>query len=268
EESTAWPMVSRPAYLGGLGFGLKWNMGWMHDTLEYMALDPIHRKHNHRKLSFRMLYAYSEKFMLPLSHDEVVYGKGSLIGKMPGDLWQRFASLRALFGYMYAQPGKKLLFMGGDFAQWREWDHESALDWKLLDDPRHEGVRRCVERLNGLYRSEPALHEGDCDPAGFRWVEVEDPDQSVYAFLRRGKAEGEVMLVAANFTPVPREGYRLGVPHGGRWVELFNSDAEEYGGSGMGNLGEVRAGATASHGLRYSVTLTLPPLSVVYLKRS
>ena len=268
EESTSWPMVSGRVREGGLGFNYKWDMGWMHDTLEYMALDPIHRKHNHRKLSFRMLYAYSEKFMLPLSHDEVVYGKGSLIGKMPGDLWQRFASLRALFGYMYAQPGKKLLFMGGDFAQWREWDHESALDWKLLDDPRHEGVRRCVERLNGLYRSEPALHEGDCDPAGFRWVEVEDPDQSVYAFLRRGKAEGEVMLVAANFTPVPREGYRLGVPHGGRWVELFNSDAEEYGGSGMGNLGEVRAGATASHGLRYSVTLTLPPLSVVYLKRS
>jgi 1,4-alpha-glucan branching enzyme len=213
-----------------------------------------------------MLYAYNENFMLPLSHDEVVYGKGSLIGKMPGDPWQRFANLRTLLGYMYAQPGKKLLFMGGDFAQWQEWDHESALDWHLLDDPRNEGARRCVERLNRLYRDEPALHQGDCDPEGFRWVEVNDRANSVVAFLRRAISVEDVILVAANFTPVPRESYRLGVPHPGPWDELFNSDAEEYAGSGMGNMGRVEAGDSPSHGQPCSLALTLPPLSVVFLK--
>ena len=266
EESTSWPMVSGPVDRGGLGFDLKWDMGWMHDTLEYVSEDPVHRKHHHQKLSFRMLYAFNENFMLPLSHDEVVYGKGSLVGKMPGDPWQRFANLRALLGYMYGQPGKKLLFMGDDFAQWQEWDHESALDWHLLDDPRNEGVRSCVERLNGLYRNEPALHQGDCDPEGFRWVEVNDNANSVVAFLRRATSTDDVILVAANFTPVPREDYRLGVPSAGAWDEIFNSDAEEYGGSGMGNMGRVEANDSPSHGQPNSLTLTLPPLSVVFLK--
>jgi 1,4-alpha-glucan branching enzyme len=266
EESTSWPMVTGPIDHGGLGFDLKWDMGWMHDTLEYVSKDPVHRKHHHQKLSFRMLYAHNENFMLPLSHDEVVYGKGSLVGKMPGDPWQRFANLRALLGYMYAQPGKKLLFMGGDFGQWQEWDHESALDWHLLDDPRHDGARRCVERLNRLYRDEPALHQGDCAPEGFRWVEVNDHSHSVVAFLRHATSVDDVILVAANFTPVPRESYRLGVPRPGAWDELFNSDAAEYGGSGMGNLGRVETDESPSHGQPCSLTLTLPPLSVVFLK--
>ena len=259
-------MVSGPIKRGGLGFDLKWDMGWMHDTLEYVTNDPVHRKHHHQKLTFRMLYAYTEDFMLPLSHDEVVHGKGSLVGKMPGDQWQRLANLRMLLAYMFAQPGKKLLFMGGDFAQTREWDHESALDWHLLDDPGHEGVRRCVERLNFLYRQATALHEMDCDPGGFRWIEVNDASRSIVAFLRIGKTPNDVMLVVANFTPVPRHDYRIGVPLSGSWTELFNSDAEEYGGSGMGNMGRVETGDIPSHQESCSLSLTLPPLAALYLR--
>ncbi|NNG46292.1 MAG: 1,4-alpha-glucan branching protein GlgB, partial [Deltaproteobacteria bacterium] len=232
EESTAWPMVSRPTFNGGLGFGMKWDMGWMHDTLLYMREDPVHRKYHHDKLSFRMVYAFTENFALPLSHDEVVHGKGSLIGKMPGDTWQKFANLRALYGYMYGQPGKKLLFMGGEFGQWREWNHDGSLDWHLLADPSHAGVARWVEEINALYRREPALHELDFDPAGFEWVDSRDAEQGVLTFLRKGRSTGDIVLVVCNFTPVPRHNYRVGVPRGGFWREVLNSDAREYGGSG------------------------------------
>jgi 1,4-alpha-glucan branching enzyme len=266
EESTFWPMVSRPTYVGGLGFGFKWDMGWMHDTLAYMAQDPIYRKHHHDKLTFRMLYAFSENFALPLSHDEVVHGKGSLLGKMPGDDWQRFANLRLLFGYQVAQPGKKLLFMGGEIGQWREWNHEGSLDWHLLDEPRHAGLQRWVADLNRLYRAEPALHELDCQPAGFEWVDCHDADQSVVCFLRRGKRGSEVFLMAFNFTPVPRTSYRIGVPRGGTWREVLNSDAREYGGSGWGNLGGVEAAPAPFHGRPCSINVTLPPLAVVFFK--
>ncbi len=265
EESTAWPMVSRPTYVGGLGFGFKWDMGWMHDTLEYMRRDPIHRKHHHDQLTFRQLYAFHENFVLPLSHDEVVHGKGSLLDKMPGDEWQRFANLRLLLAYMWAQPGKKLLFMGGEIAQWREWHHDESLDWHLLEHAPHEGVRRLVADLNRAYRAEPALHENDCDAAGFEWVDCADWQGSILSFLRRGK-RGETVLVALNFTPVPRPGYRIGVPSGGRWCELLNTDAVEYGGSGMGNLGSVPAEATPRHGREFSLPLLLPPLAAVFLK--
>ncbi|MGH9814224.1 MAG: 1,4-alpha-glucan branching protein GlgB, partial [Candidatus Acidiferrales bacterium] len=248
EESTAWPMVSRPTYVGGLGFGLKWDMGWMHDTLKYLSFDPVYRHYHHNNLSFRMLYAWTENFVLPLSHDEAVHGKGSLSGKMSGDDWQKFANLRALFGYMYGQPGKKLLFMGGEFAQWNEWYHESSLDWHLLDFDPHRGVQRWVSDLNRLYRAEPALHELDCDPAGFEWVDANDAQQSVVSFLRRGRTTGDLFLVVCNFTPVPRSGYRLGVPRGGHWHELLNSDAELYGGGGWGNWGGLEAEPVASHG--------------------
>ncbi|HVN74841.1 MAG TPA: 1,4-alpha-glucan branching protein GlgB [Thermoanaerobaculaceae bacterium] len=266
EESTAWPMVSRPTYVGGLGFGLKWDMGWMHDTLEYMRRDPVHRKHHHDQLTFRQLYAFHENFVLPLSHDEVVHGKGSLLDKMPGDEWQRFANLRLLYAYMWAQPGKKLLFMGGEIAQWREWRHDESLDWHLLQFAPHEGVRRLVADLNRLYRSEPALHENDCDAAGFEWMDCADWQGSILSFLRKGKG-GATILVALNFTPVPRASYRIGVPAGGRWRELLNTDAADYGGSGMGNLGAVQAEEVPMHGRDFSVSLLLPPLAGMFLER-
>ncbi len=265
EESTAWPMVSRPVYLGGLGFGLKWNMGWMHDTLEYMRHEPVYRKFHHDRLTFSIWYAFSENFVLPLSHDEVVYGKGSLLGKMPGDNWQQFANLRSMYGYMWGHPGKKLLFMGGEFGQRREWTHEGQLEWGVLERAEHAGVQRWVSNLNALYQKEPALHEIDFEAAGFEWIDDRDADASVIAFLRRARA-GPPILVLCNFTPMPRVNYVVGVPVGGRWRELLNSDALECGGSGMGNLGGVQAAPVPAHGRYNSLTLTLPPLSTVFLK--
>ena len=266
EESTSWPMVSRPIYLGGLGFGLKWDMGWMHDTLKYFALDPIHRKYHHNQLTFRMLYGFTENFVLPLSHDEVVHGKGSLIQKMAGDEWQKFANLRLLFGYMFAQPGKKLLFMGDDFGQEREWGHDMGLEWQVLQYPFHSGMLSWVEQLNRLYASEPALHELDTDPQGFEWIDCNDSVASTISLVRKGKSSKQQIVVVCNFTPVPRIGYRLGVPAGGFWRELLNSDAKEYGGSGMGNFGGVMAEKQEVHGRPYSLNLTLPPLAAVFLK--
>ncbi|MBV8095657.1 MAG: 1,4-alpha-glucan branching protein GlgB [Acetobacteraceae bacterium] len=266
EESTAFPGVTRTADEGGLGFDYKWNMGWMHDTLHYMHENPVHRRWHHDELTFGLVYAFSEKFVLPLSHDEVVYGKGSLIRKMPGDEWQRFANLRAYFGFMWTHPGKKLLFMGGEFAQDREWNHDEGLDWDLLDYENHAGVQRLVRDLNRLYRSTPALHVADCRGEGFRWVVLEDRDQSVYAYLRFGSPEDAPALVVCNFTPVPRYEYRLGVPRPGLWREALNTDAAIYGGSNTGNGGAVEAGEIASHGLPSSVSLTLPPLATVILQ--
>ena len=265
EESTDWPMVSRPTYVGGLGFGLKWDMGWMHDTLQYMCKEPVHRRYHQDKLTFRMLYAFHENFVLPLSHDEVVYGKGSLLGKMSGDDWQKFANLRALYGYMYAQPAKKLLFMGGEFGQWREWSHDGSLDWDLVDYPLHSGVQQWIRDLNRLYRSEPALHELDCEPAGFEWIDCGDAESSVVSLIRKGKSSPNLVLMVCNFTPVPRQEYRIGAPHGGFWREALNSDATEYGGSGMGNRGGVDADPWPQHGRPFSLALTLPPLSVLFL---
>ena len=266
EESTAWPMVSRPTYVGGLGFDYKWDMGWMHDTLSYMAHEPVHRRYHHDLLTFRMLYAWHEQFVLPLSHDEVVHGKGSLLGKMPGDDWQRFANVRLLFGMMYGQPGKKLLWMGDEIAQWREWDHDRSLDWDLLQYPPHEGVRRLVGDLNRLYREEPALHQRDTQVTGFAWVDCNDAEQSVVSFLRYGADPDEALLFVCNGTPVPRLGYRVGVPWAGEWREVLNSDAAVYGGSGQGNLGGVRSAPLAWHGHAQSLTLVAPPLAVVVLK--
>ncbi|MBI3552698.1 MAG: 1,4-alpha-glucan branching protein GlgB [Elusimicrobia bacterium] len=266
EESTAWAAVSRPTYVGGLGFGFKWDMGWMHDTLEYFSKDPVHRKYHHDRLSFRMIYAWQENFQLPLSHDEVTHGKGSLVGRMPGDDWQKFANLRLLLGYMYAQPGKKLLFMGGEFGQWREWNHDSSLDWNLLVYGPHDGAQKWVSSLNRVLRSEPALHELDCEPAGFEWVDCHDADNSALAFLRKPRTGTSVLLAVFNFTPVPRSAYRVGVPRGGFWKELLNSDAAEYGGSGLGNLGGVEASAAPFHGRPSSLEITLPPLSVVIFR--
>ena len=265
EESTDWPMVSRPTYVGGLGFGLKWDMGWMHDTLQYMCKEPVHRRYHQDKLTFRMLYAFHENFVLPLSHDEVVYGKGSLLGKMSGDDWQKFANLRTLYGYMYAQPAKKLLFMGGEFGQWREWSHDGSLDWDLVDYPLHSGVQQWIRDLNRLYRSEPALHELDCEPAGFEWIDCGDAESSVVSLIRKGKSTANLVLMVCNFTPVPRQEYRIGAPHGGFWREALNSDATEYGGSGMGNRGGVDADPWPQHGRPFSLALTLPPLSVLFL---
>ncbi len=266
EESTAWPMVSRPTYLGGLGFGLKWDMGWMHDMLDYMGRESVHRKYHHNLLTFRMLYGFSENFILPLSHDEVVHGKGSLLRKMSGDEWQKFANLRALFGYMYGMSGKKLLFMGDEFAQWEEWNHDLSIDWHLLNYERHAQMRAWVARLNATYRAVPALHELDCEPSGFEWVSGDDVDQSVIAFLRKSKGAGDTVLVACNFTPVPRRGYRLGVPRGGDWEVLVNSDSTEFGGSGVENGAAVAASHQTWHGRPFSVELTLPPLAVVFLR--
>lgn len=266
EESTAWPMVSRPTYAGGLGFGLKWDMGWMHDTLEYMEMDPVHRKYHHNKLTFRMLYAFQENFLLPLSHDEVVHGKRSLLSKMPGDDWQRFANLRLLFGYMYGQPGKKLLFMGGEFGQWREWVHDDSLDWHLLQYAPHSELQKWVEELNRLYRSEPALYELDFKRAGFEWIDCNDASASVVSFIRRAKSVDHIVLVVCNFTAVPRYNYSVGVPRAGFWKEVLNSDATLYGGSGQGNFGGVQATPIPIHGQYHSVCLTLPPLGVLFLK--
>ncbi len=266
EESTAWPMVSRPTYIGGLGFGLKWDMGWMHDTLEYMTRDPVYRKHQHHNLTFRMLYAFFENFVLPLSHDEVVHGKGSLLGKMPGDDWQKFANLRLLFGYMYAQPAKKLLFMGGEFGQWREWAHDESLDWHLLAYPPHQGLQGWVQDLNLVYRHEPALYEADFDPAGFEWIDCSDVEQGVLSLIRKGHSTNDVFLAVCNFTPVPRLNYRVGAPQGGFWKEILNSDAKEYGGRGYGNLGGVEASALPFHNRPYSLNLTLPPLATLFFK--
>jgi 1,4-alpha-glucan branching enzyme len=266
EESTAWPMVSKPTYVGGLGFGMKWDMGWMHDTLAYFSHDPIHRQFHHNQLTFRMLYGFTENFVLPLSHDEVVHGKGSLVGKMPGDEWQRFANLRLLFGYMFAQPGKKLMFMGDEFGQVREWTHDTSLEWHVLQYPLHRGVQSWVEQLNRVYRSEAALHQLDNDPAGFEWVDCNDNATSVLSLLRKAHSPQDAVLIVCNFTPVPRPSYRVGVPRGGFWRELLNSDAREYGGSGLGNLGGLFADNHPAHGRPYSLNLVLPPLAAVFLK--
>jgi 1,4-alpha-glucan branching enzyme len=259
-------MVSRPVYVGGLGFGYKWDMGWMHDTLRYMSHDPLYRKYHHDQITFRAVYAFHENFMMPLSHDEVVHGKGSLIGKMPGDDWQKFANLRLLLGYQFTLPGKKLLFMGGEFGQWREWNHDEQLDWALLQFDTHLGVQRWVEDLNRVYRDEPALHRRDADPAGFKWVAGHDSENSVISFLRHGNVEDRDILVACNFTPVPRRNYRIGAPHGGYWEEILNSDAEHFGGTGFGNLGGAETSPVPSHGQPYSLNLTLPPLGLVALR--
>ncbi len=268
EESTAWGGVSRPTYTGGLGFSLKWNMGWMHDMLRYFSLDPVYRKHEHNHITFGLLYAFTENFVLVLSHDEVVHGKRSLLDKMPGDLWQKFANLRALYGYMYGHPGKKMLFMGGEFGQWCEWNHDASLEWHLLARDSHRGLRQWVRDLNRLYRAEPALHEVDFEWTGFQWIDFNDSDQSVVAFIRRAKREDEIVVCACNFTPVPRHGYRIGVPAPGRYRELLNSDAAVYGGGNVGNLGGVEAEPIPWHGFSYSVSLTLPPLGVVFFKPS
>jgi 1,4-alpha-glucan branching enzyme len=268
EESTAWPMVSRPTYLGGLGFGLKWDMGWMHDTLEYMSQDPYFRRYHHNKLTFRMLYAFHENFVLPLSHDEVVYGKGSLLGKMPGDTWQKFANLRLLIGYMYAQAAKKLLFMGGEIGQWSEWAHDRSVEWHLLEYPAHSGLQHWVADVNRVYRDEPALHQRDLEPAGFEWIDCNDTESSVISLLRKGGSPDDLVLVACNFTPVPRLNYRIGAPRGGFWKEVLNSDAMHYGGSGCGNFGGVEAFPIPLHGRSHSLTLTLPPLAALFFKWS
>jgi 1,4-alpha-glucan branching enzyme len=266
EESTAWPMVSRPTYLGGLGFGLKWDMGWMHDTLDYMTKDPIYRKYHHNNLTFRLIYAFFENFVLPLSHDEVVHGKGSLLAKMPGDDWQKFANLRLILGYMYAQPGKKLLFMGGEFGQWREWAHDEDLEWHLLDYPPHSGLKRWVEDLNRLYRAQPALYELDFEQAGFEWIDCNDVEHSTVSLMRKGHSLSSWLVAACNFTPTTHSNYRIGVPRPGYWKELLNSDAKDYGGSGQGNLGGVEASPIPLHGHPYSLTFTLPPLASVFFK--
>jgi 1,4-alpha-glucan branching enzyme len=266
EESTAWPMVSRPTYIGGLGFGFKWDMGWMHDTLQYMSQDPFFRKYHHHELTFRLVYAFNENFILPLSHDEVVYGKGSLLAKMPGDNWQKFANLRLLFAYMYAQPGKKLLFMGDEFGQWNEWNHETSLDWHLLKEESHAALRLLVGDLNHLYRSESVLHTHELTPASFEWIDVHDAEKNVLSFLRKGDTELDVVAVVCNFSPVPRANYRIGVPEKGFWRERLNTDAKQYGGSGRGNFGGVETVPIPAHGRRYSLTIDLPPLAAVYFQ--
>jgi 1,4-alpha-glucan branching enzyme len=266
EESTAWPSVSRPTYVGGLGFGLKWDMGFMHDTLKYLQHDPVHRKFHHNELTFRAIYAFHENFVMPLSHDEVVHGKGSLLSKMPGDEWQRFANLRLLYTYMWAQPGKKLLFMGGEFGQVSEWNHDASLDWWVTQFPLHSGLRSLVRDANRLYRAEPALHRKDVEPAGFEWIAGNDSENSVLSFLRKGDDGDAPVVVVCNFTPLTREGYRLGVPEGGAWVELLNSDASCYGGGDVGNGGEITAQALPWHGRQDSLNLTLPPLGALWLK--
>jgi 1,4-alpha-glucan branching enzyme len=265
EESTAFTGVSRPIEFGGLGFGVKWDMGWMHDTLKYMHREPIHRQYHQNELSFRMIYAFSENFVLPLSHDEVVHGKGSIVDKMPGDDWQRFANLRLLYGYMYGQPGKKLLFMGSEWGQWQEWRHEQSIDWHQLQFANHAGAQRWVIDLNYIYRTQSALHEGDCQSHGFEWIDCNDSASSTVSFLRKS-SNGESVLVLCNFTPVPRSGYRVGVPHGGYWQELLNSDASIYWGSGMGNAGGVWADPIPWHGKPFSLCLTIPPLAILFLK--
>ncbi|HHL40384.1 MAG TPA: 1,4-alpha-glucan branching protein GlgB [Deltaproteobacteria bacterium] len=266
EESTDWPMVSRPTYLGGLGFGMKWNMGWMHDTLDYFSTDPLYRKYRHDRLTFSIWYAFTENFILPLSHDEVVHGKGSLVGKMPGDEWQRFANLRLLYGYMYGHPGKKLLFMGDEFGQVREWQHTESLEWHVLRWKVHSGVKDWVRDLNHLYRSEPALHEADFEAGGFEWIDCHDWEESTVSFIRKSASGAGTILVVCNFTPVVRYDYRIGVPSGGWWREVLNSDALCYGGTGQGNFGGLHAEPTEAHGRSHSLVMTLPPLSALYFK--
>jgi len=268
EESTAWPGVSRPTYLGGLGFTFKWNMGWMHDMLGYMSKDPVHRKYHANQFTFSMLYAYSENFVLALSHDEVVYGKGSLLRKMPGDDWQRFANSRLLFGYMFTHPGKKHLFMGMEFGQWNEWDHNKGLDWHLLDNPQHKGLQRWVKELHCLYRSQPSLFEQDYVPDGFRWIDCHDTDNSIYSYVRYAIDKASYVVVVCNFTPIPREGYRIGVPEPGWYAERLNSDSEAYGGSNMGNHGGVQAEPTPWQGFDWSIQLIIPPLACMIFQRA
>jgi len=267
EESTSWPMVSRPPYLGGLGFGMKWDMGWMHDTLLYLSKNPIHRKYHHNKLTFRGLYGFTENFVLPLSHDEVVYGKGSLFGKMSGDDWQKYANLRLLFGYMFTQPGKKLLFMGGEIAQWSEWNHDASVDWHALGWPDHQGVQRWVRDLNAFYRREPSLYETDFSPEGWHWIDADDSDHSVLTYMRLRKDGSTPLVIACNFTPIPRRGYRVGVPHAGYWNEILNSNALAYGGTDEGNFGGRMTDAIPCHGFPKSLLLDLPPLAMVVFKQ-
>jgi 1,4-alpha-glucan branching enzyme len=267
EESTAWPQVSRPTYLGGLGFGFKWNMGWMHDILEYASTDPIHRSYHQNLITFSLMYAFTENFVLPFSHDEVVYGKGSMIRKMPGDDWQKFANLRCLYGYMFGHPGKKLLFMGDEFGQWSEWNHDQSLEWHLLQYPFHSSLQRWVRDLNTMYRGEPALYEMDYEAAGFDWVDCTDYQRSIVSFLRRGRQPADTLLFVCNFTPVPWHNYRVGAPEGGYWRETLNSDAPLYGGSGQGNIGGLSAAPLPIHGRPFSLNMTLPPLGVVIFKR-
>lgn len=266
EESTAWPMVSKPIYVGGLGFGMKWNMGWMNDTLAYLSKDPVYRKFHINQLTFSIMYAFFENFILPFSHDEVVHGKGSLLGKMPGDEWQRYANLRLLFGYMYGHPGKKLLFMGDEFAQVKEWHHEESLEWHVLQYPFHKGMQRWVRDLNHLYRNEPALYEQDFHIDGFEWIDFHDWESSIVSFVRKGKLTDDIILVVCNFTPIPRNNYSIGVPRGSFWKELLNSDATIYEGSGQGNSGGVEAAPVPKHGRAYSLSITLPPLGVLIFK--
>ena len=268
EESTSWPGVSHPTYTGGLGFGFKWNMGWMHDTLLFMSKEPVHRRYHHHSLTFGLLYAFSENFVLPLSHDEVVHGKGSILGKMPGDRWQKFANLRAYYGFMWGHPGKTLLFMGSEFGQEREWNHDRSLDWHLLEDGLHRGVKNLIGDLNRAMRSIPALYERDCEAAGFQWLVADDAENSVIAWLRRGDDPDRIAIVVSNFTPIPREGYRIGVPLPGFYREAVNTDAADYGGSNMGNGGGVTAAGAESHGHAYSLNLTIPPLATLILERA
>lgn len=266
EESTAWPQVSRPVYLGGLGFGYKWDMGFMHDTLNYFTKDPIYRKYHHNELTFRAVYAFSENYVLSFSHDEVVHGKGSMLSKMPGDEWRKFANLRLLLSYTFLQPGKKLFFMGTEFGQWREWNHEASLDWHLLEQERHRQFQSLVGHLNRLYRGEPGLHDRDAIPTGFEWVDCHDWEQSMLSWLRLGNKPEDTLLAIFNFTPVPRENYQIGVPQGGFWRELLNSDAREYGGSGIGNAGGVDSAPVTIHGRPHMLTITVPPLGALLLK--
>ncbi len=268
EESTAWPGVSKPTYLGGLGFGLKWDMGWMHDLLSYMGKDPIHRKHHHDQLTFRSLYAFSENYVLSLSHDEMVHGKGSLIEKMSGDTWQKFANLRLLFGCMYAQPGKKLIFMGGEFGQWKEWNHDSSLDWELLNHETHSGLQKWVGDLNKIYRKYSSLHCHDLEEKGFEWIDCGNAEESVLAFIRKGEEELAQMVIVLNFTPTPRFNYEIGVSQLGHWKEVLNSDAKVYNGSGIGNMGGVEASSNPVNGKPFSLKLNLPPLSAVFLSQA
>jgi 1,4-alpha-glucan branching enzyme len=265
EESTSWAGVTRPTHLGGLGFGLKWNMGWMHDTLDYVSHEPIHRQYHHHEMTFAMMYAYSEQFVLPISHDEVVHGKGSLIGKMPGDRWQQLANMRAYLAYMWAHPGKQLLFMGSEFAQSAEWSEARSLDWWLLDYPEHRGIQTCVRDLNRLYQDHAALWSQDHVPAGFEWIDANDAQGNVYSWVRRG-SDGSAVAVVVNFSPLVRSDYRIGLPGTGTWTEIMNTDAEAYGGSGVGNLGSVVAVAEGSHGLPASAIITVPPLASVWLR--
>lgn len=266
EESTAWGGVSRPVFTGGLGFGFKWDIGWMNDTLRYLRRDPIHRGHHQNELSFRMVYGFTENFVLPLSHDEVVHGKQSLLSQMPGDLWQKFANLRLLYGYQYSMPGKKLLFMGGELAQWHEWNHNAELDWALLGHHHHDGIRRLIRDLNTVYRREPALYEADVEPKGFAWISCDDGGNSVYAYTRHAQNTDDFVIVMLNMTPVPRHHYKVGVPVPAFYCEIINTDANIYGGSNLGNAGGVYSEAGTSHGRQHFISLTLPPLSMVVLK--